>query len=112
MPFEKAWIKTSAKGRKMKLKRKVRATPIRINRSHQGSVLAEGAARLTVKGKPVDIRLTFLEGSERPALRPALDGVDQEKDEERDDQHRDGQRIGSRIIVLFQLGNDQEWRNF
>src|SRR5258708_38419602 len=44
--------------------------------------------------------------------RPILDAVDRDEDGERHCQHDGRDRRGARIVVLLQLGDDQQWHDF
>src|SRR5690349_6006319 len=101
-----AWANTEARGTRRKNPRKRSATPVKSQRIDAGSVsLRPGVLSLlffTVSCRCM-VRLPF-----RVPSAPPLEEVDDEQKEKRGAEHHRGDGRGTGVVVLFQLGYDEE----
>src|SRR5262249_8321967 len=100
-PFSSACAKTATTGRQTNRTRNASAVPISATRTTAGSRAGPGRAGSDAP--------SFSRGLVAPA--PPLEPVDREQQDERRDQHHHGDACRARVVVLLELGDDQERRD-
>src|SRR6185369_1770685 len=106
-PFSNAWANTEARGSTTTPVRNSRPRPMRTYRTQAGSVMVRTRARRRISGATGTTPGTAL--AMPPALaRPGLQRVHDQQRGERAHQHHHRQRGGLAVLVLLELGDDQE----
>src|SRR2546423_8569486 len=127
-PLRKPSSRTNSSGTNRNTVRKASAAPISSRRTQAASSRCGARTRGTSSGSAIAVTglssalrasglIRARGGPSRSCLRalaaarPRLQPVDRQQQRERDDQHHDGDRGRARIVVLLELGDDDERRD-
>src|SRR5579862_1121885 len=115
MPLAKACTNTATSGTNRNSVRKASARPISVRRTQAGSLTAS-ATRAGASGRtsgPASATASLLSmtadmSAPLTLAGPGLQQVDQQQQQEGRHQHHDGDRGRADVVVLLELGDDQQ----